>query len=147
MCEWMRKFRYRFQDGRVVLFDQLLLPLLMDEGKNCLKWLTYPWKDSPVEEYVTAEETVSTQKEYFTTGPMKWPFSVLRYALISLPMFPILIPGTTKQLPALFDWEIIFERDGKMIYLFPYRYIFLCIGRHSYSQICGLASGLPEWNR
>ena len=39
-CE---EFRYRFQDGEVVLFERIDTSFTyMDEGKSCLKWLMYP---------------------------------------------------------------------------------------------------------
>ena len=58
-------------------------------------------KDS-LEEYVkAAEETVSAQKEYFT-GPMGNDlFSSPVCPGFLLPMFPILIPGTTSGYPAV----------------------------------------------
>ncbi len=96
-CE---EFRYRFQDGEVVLFDRIDTSFTyMDEGAELFKVVNVPMKDS-LEEYVkAAEETVSAQKEYFT-GPMGndlFQFSGMPGFL--LPMFPILIPGTTKRLP------------------------------------------------
>lgn len=141
-CE---EFRYRFQDGEVVLFDRIDTSFTyMDEGAELFKVVNVPMKDS-LEEYVkAAEETVSAQKEYFT-GPMGNDlFSVLRHALdFFYPCFPYLFREQRSGYPAVRLGEIFRTGWKNDPAFFRTGTSFLC-GRHSYSQICGPASGLPE---
>ena len=110
-CE---EFRYRFQDGEVVLFERIDTSFTyMDEGEELFKVVNVPMKDS-LEEYVkAAEETVSAQKEYFT-GPMGndiYQFSPFPW--VSFTHISHTDSGRKDNATPLFDWGKYYIRDGR----------------------------------
>jgi len=112
----IEEFRYRFVDGKVVLFDRIDTSFTyLNPETELFKVVTVPMKDT-IEEYVSAAEaTAKEQKEYFT-GPMGndvfifSPIPWITYTHISHTN-----SGRKDQATPMIDWGKYFERDGKVI--------------------------------
>ncbi len=112
-CE---EFRYRFQDGEVVLYERIDTSFTyMDADGELFKVVNVPMKDS-LDEYVKAAgETAGSQQAYFT-GPMGndiFQFSSMPW--ISFTHISHTYSGNKEAATPLFDWGKYFERDGKII--------------------------------
>jgi len=109
------EFRYRFVDGKVVLFDRIDTAFTyLNKDTELFKVVNVELKDT-LEEYVTvAKVTAENQKEYFT-GPLSndvfqfSPFPWISYTHISHTN-----SGKKDNATPLFDWGKYFERDEKM---------------------------------
>jgi len=112
----IEEFRYRFVDGKVVLFDRIDTAFTyLNKDTELFKVVNVELKDT-LEEYVTvAKETAENQKEYFT-GPLSndvfqfSPFPWISYTHISHTN-----SGKKDNATPLFDWGKYFERDEKML--------------------------------
>ena len=109
-------FRYRFLDGRVVLYDRIDTAFTyMDKETELFKVVNVPMQDT-LEEYIAiAAKTAENQKEYFT-GPLAgdvFQFSPLPW--ISYTHISHTNLGKKDNATPLFDWGKYFERDGKTI--------------------------------
>lgn len=109
-------FRYRFLDGKVVLFDHIDTAFTyLNQDKELFKVVNVPLWGS-IREYVeTAERTAREQKEYFTgplgndvvqCSPMPW----IAYTHISHTN-----SGKKDNATPLFDWGKYYEKDGKIV--------------------------------
>ena len=66
----IEEFRYRFQDGKVVLYDFLGTSFTyLDKKTRLFKFVSVPMRDSLLEYIVLAEQTAENQKEYFIESP------------------------------------------------------------------------------
>lgn len=112
----IEEFRYRFLDGRVVLFDKIDTAFTyLNKDTGLFKVVNAPMKDT-LQEYV--EETVkiaAEQQEYFTgplgndifqCSPMPW----VAYTHISHTN-----SGKKDNATPLFDWGKYQEKDGKVV--------------------------------
>jgi chloramphenicol O-acetyltransferase type B len=112
----IEEFRYRFVDGKVVLFDRIDTSFsYMNPETELFKVVTVPMKDT-IEEYVKlAAEVAENQKEYFT-GPMGndvFIFSPIPW--ISYTHISHTNSGRKDQATPMIDWGKYFERDGRLI--------------------------------
>lgn len=112
----IEEFRYRFVDGKVVLFDQINTAFTyLNKETELFKVINVP-VCSTLEEYIAlAIRAVSEQKEYFT-GPLGndvFQFSPLPW----IPYTHISHTNSGKKDNAtpLFDWGKFFERDEKIL--------------------------------
>lgn len=107
-------FRYRFLDGKIVLFDQIDTAFTyLDENTELFKVVNIPMADS-LEQYVkTAGKTAAEQKDYFTgplgndvfqCSPMPW----ITYTHISHTN-----SGKKDNATPLFDWGKYYEKNGR----------------------------------
>lgn len=112
----IEEFRYRFLDGRVVLYDKIDTAFTyLNKDTGLFKVVNAPMKDT-LQEYV--EETVkiaAEQQEYFTgplgndvfqCSPMPW----VAYTHISHTN-----SGKKDNATPLFDWGKYQEKDGKVV--------------------------------
>lgn len=108
------EFRYRFLDGKIVLYDRINTAFTyMDKETELFKVVNVEMQDN-IKEYVSiATQTALNQKEYFTGplgndvfqfSPMPW----VTYTHISHTN-----SGKKDNATPLFDWGKYFERDGK----------------------------------
>ena len=108
-------FRYRFLDGKVVLYDKIDTAFTyLNKETELFKVVNVPMKDT-LEEYVSlAKKMAEEQKEYFTgplgndvfqCSPMPW----VNYTHISHTN-----SGKKENATPLFDWGKFQERDGKL---------------------------------
>ena len=131
----IENFRYRFIDGKVVLFDKIdtAFTYLNDETK-LFKVVNVPMLDN-IKDYVElAAKTAREQKEYFTgplgndvfqCSPMPW----VTYTHISHTN-----SGKKDNAVPLFDWGKYYEKEGKI-------YIPISVQAH-HSFVDGLHIGL-----
>jgi chloramphenicol O-acetyltransferase type B len=112
----IEEFRYRFQDGNVVLYDRINTSFtFLNKETELFKVVNADMKDS-MEEYISvASETEQNQSAYFT-GPLGndvFQFSALPW--ISFTHISHTDSGKKENATPLFDWGKFFERDGKLI--------------------------------
>lgn len=112
----IEEFRYRFVDGRVVLFDRIDTAFTyLNSETELFKVVNVPMKDT-LEEYVAvASKTARNQKEYFT-GPLGndvFQFSPMPW--VSYTHISHTNSGKKDNATPLFDWGKYFERNGRII--------------------------------
>lgn len=109
-------FRYRFLDGKVVLFDKIDTAFTyLDKQTELFKVVNVPFEGS-IEEYCqAARQKAEAQKEYFTGplgndvfqfSPMPW----VTYRHISHTN-----SGKKDNATPLFDWGKFYEKDGRLL--------------------------------
>lgn len=112
----IEEFRYRFLDGKIVLFDKIDTAFTyLNKDTELFKVVNVPMQDT-MEEYVElASKAAREQQEYFTgplgndvfqCSPMPW----VAYTHISHTN-----SGKKDNATPLFDWGKYFERDGRII--------------------------------
>ena len=112
----IEEFRYRFQDGKIVLFDQVDTAFTyLNKETELFKVVNVPMQDTMQEYVEIATKTANEQKEYFTgplgndvfqCSPMPW----VTYTHISHTN-----SGKKDNATPLFDWGKYKERDGRII--------------------------------
>ena len=112
----IEEFRYRFLDGKVVLFNRIDTALTyLNQETELFKVVNVPMCDS-MEEYVSlATKTAKEQEEYFTGplgndvfqfSPMPWvPYTHISHTN----------SGKKDNATPLFDWGRFYEKDGKIL--------------------------------
>lgn len=109
-------FRYRFLDGKIVLFDKIDTAFTyLNTGSELFKVVNVPMQKN-IKEYVElAAKTAAEQKEYFTgplgndvfqCSPMPW----ITYTHISHTN-----SGRKDNATPLFDWGKHYEKDGRIV--------------------------------
>lgn len=112
----IEEFRYRFLDGKVVLFDKIDTAFTyLDKQTELFKVVNVPFEGS-IEEYCqAARQKAEAQKEYFTGplgndvfqfSPMPW----VTYRHISHTN-----SGKKDNATPLFDWGKFYEKDGRLL--------------------------------
>lgn len=112
----IEEFRYRFLDGKIVLYDKIDTAFTyLDQETELFKVVNVPMEDT-MEEYVKlAAKTAEEQKEYFTgplgndvfqCSPMPW----VAYTHISHTN-----SGKKDNATPLFDWGKYSEKDGRVV--------------------------------
>ena len=109
-------FRYRFVDGRVVLYDRIDTAFTyLNKDTNLFKVVNVPMLDDLKEYCKFASRIASEQKEYFTgplgndvfqCSPMPW----VTYTHISHTN-----SGKKDNATPLFDWGKYYEKDEKLL--------------------------------
>lgn len=112
----IEEFRYRFLDGKVVLFDRIDTAFTyLNKETELFKVVNVPMCDS-MEEYVPlALKTAEKQKEYFT-GPLGndvFQFSPMPW--VSYTHISHTNSGKKDNATPLFDWGRFYEKDGKIL--------------------------------
>lgn len=112
----IEEFRYRFVDGKVVLFDRIDTAFTyLNPETELFKVVNVPMTDT-IEEYVNAAAIMAKkQKEYFT-GPLGndvFQFSPMPW--ISYTHISHTNSGKKDNATPLFDWGKYFEREGKTL--------------------------------
>ena len=112
----IEEFRYRFQDGKIVLFDQVDTAFTyLNKETELFKVVNVPMQDTMQEYVEIATKTANEQKEYFTgplgndvfqCSPMPW----VTYTHISHTN-----SGKKDNATPLFDWGKYKEKDGRII--------------------------------
>lgn len=111
----IQEFRYRFVDGKVVLFDQIDTAFTyLNSETELFKVVNVEMQDT-LDAYVKlAEKTAKEQKEYFT-GPLGndvFQFSPLPW--VTYTHISHTNSGKKENATPLFDWGKYYERDGKV---------------------------------
>ena len=112
----IKAFRYRFLDGKIVLFDQIDTAFTyLNKETELFKVINVPMRDTLKEYVELATRTAEEQKEYFIgplgndvfqCSPMPW----VTYTHISHTN-----SGKKDNATPLFDWGRYYERDGRII--------------------------------
>jgi chloramphenicol O-acetyltransferase type B len=115
----IEEFRYRFVDGKVVLFDRIDTAFTyLNEETELFKVVNVEMKDTLEEYVIEATQTAINQREYFT-GPLGndvFQFSPLPW--ISYTHISHTNSGKKDNATPLFDWGKYFEKDGKIMISF-----------------------------
>ncbi len=112
----IEEFRYRFLDGRIVLYDKIDTAFTyLDQKSELFKVVNVEMQDT-LESYVAAAaRKAENQKEYFT-GPLGndvFQFSPMPW--VSYTHVSHTNSGNKENATPLFDWGKYFERDGKTV--------------------------------
>lgn len=109
-------FRYRFLDGKIVLFDKIDTAFTyLNTGSELFKVVNVPMQKNMKEYVELAAKTAAEQKEYFTgplgndvfqCSPMPW----ITYTHISHTN-----SGRKDNATPLFDWGKYYEKDGRIV--------------------------------
>lgn len=109
-------FRYRFVDGKVVLFENIDTAFTyLNTETNLFKVVNVPMMDDLNEYCLNAKKIADEQKEYFTgplgndvfqCSPMPW----VKYTHISHTN-----SGKKDNATPLFDWGKYYEKDGRLV--------------------------------
>lgn len=112
----IEEFRYRFLDGKVVLFDNIDTAFTwLDQETELFKVVNVPMQDTMQEYVPLASKAATEQKEYFTgplgndvfqCSPMPW----VTYTHISHTN-----SGKQDNATPLFDWGKYYEKDGRLL--------------------------------
>lgn len=112
----IEEFRYRFVDGKVVLFNQINTAFTyLNKETELFKVVNVPMKDSMREYVFLAEKTAKEQKEYFT-GPLGndvFQFSPLPW--VSYSHISHTNSGKKDNATPLFDWGKYYKRGERTI--------------------------------
>lgn len=112
----IEEFRYRFVDGKVVLFDKIDTAFTyLNNETELFKVVNVPMRDTLKEYVLEATKIAKEQKEYFT-GPLGndvFQFSPMPW--VSYTHISHTNSGKKDNATPLFDWGKYFERDGKVI--------------------------------
>ena len=112
----IEEFRYRFWDGKIVMFDKIDTAFTyLDKETELFKVVNVPFKGSMQEYCKTAKHKAQTQKEYFTGplgndvfqfSPMPW----VTYRHISHTN-----SGKKENATPLFDWGKFYEKGERLL--------------------------------
>ena len=112
----IEEFRYRFLDGKIVMFDKIDTAFTyLDKETELFKVVNVPFKGSMQEYCKTAKHKAQTQKEYFTGplgndvfqfSPMPW----VTYRHISHTN-----SGKKDNATPLFDWGKFYEKGERLL--------------------------------
>ena len=112
----IEEFRYRFLDGKIVMFDKIDTAFTyLDKDTELFKVVNVPFKGSMQEYCKTAKHKAQTQKEYFTGplgndvfqfSPMPW----VTYRHISHTN-----SGKKENATPLFDWGKFYEKGERLL--------------------------------
>ena len=112
----IEEFRYRFLDGKIVMFDKIDTAFTyLDKETELFKVVNVPFEGSMQEYCKTAKHKAQTQKEYFTGplgndvfqfSPMPW----VTYRHISHTN-----SGKKENATPLFDWGKFYEKGERLL--------------------------------
>lgn len=112
----IEEFRYRFLDGKIVLFDKIDTAFTyINDETELFKVVNVPMKDTLKEYVMEASKIAKEQKEYFT-GPLGndvFQFSPMPW--VSYTHISHTNSGKKENATPLFDWGKYFERNGKIL--------------------------------
>ncbi len=112
----IEEFRYRFVNGKVVIFDKINTAFTyLDKETELFKVVNVPMKDTLPEYVQEASKIVEEQEEYFT-GPLGndvFQFSAMPW--VSYTHISHTNSGKKDNATPLFDFGKYFERNGKIL--------------------------------
>ena len=109
-------FRYRFLNGRVVLFDHIDTAFTyLNKDTELFKVVNVEMTDT-LEEYVTlASETEQAQKDYFTAPLGNDVFQFSAFPWVAYTHISHTDSGNKNNATPLFDWGRYEKRNGKIM--------------------------------
>ncbi|WP_323981258.1 CatA-like O-acetyltransferase [Aeromonas media] len=109
-------FRYRFLDGRVVLYDQInTLFTYLDKDSELFKVVDVAWADTLQAYVLAAQQATLVQTEYFTapSGGNVYKFSPLPW--FSYTQLSHTFSGDNEDAIPLFNWGRYFQRNDRIL--------------------------------
>jgi chloramphenicol O-acetyltransferase type B len=109
-------FRYRFLDGRVVLYDQInTVFTCLDKDSELFKVVDVAWADTLQDYVLAAQQAVLAQTAYFSApaGGNVFQFSPLPW--FSYTQLSHTFSGDSENAIPLFNWGKYFERDDRVL--------------------------------
>lgn len=112
----IENFRYRFPDGKVVLYDKIDISFTyLNTETELFKVVNVPMVDG-LEEFVKfAEKTAREQCEYFTAPPENNVFQCSAIPWVTYTHISHTISGNKENSSPLFDWGKYYEKDGRVL--------------------------------
>lgn len=111
----VEEFRYRFLDGRIVLFDRIHTSFTyLHEDTGLFKVVRVDMQDSMAAYVALAAETVKKQTAYFAGPPEPDVFQFSAIPWISFTHISHTDSGRPDNAVPLIDWGKYRERDGRM---------------------------------
>lgn len=111
----IEEFRYRFLDGKVVLYDQIHTAFTyLNPETELFKVVNVPMAESMEKYLILAKKTAEEQEDYFT-GPLGndiFQFSPLPW--LSFTHISHTISGKKDNATPLIDWGKYFQREGRI---------------------------------
>ena len=112
----IEEFRYRFLDGKIVLYDRIDTAFTyLNKSTNLFKVVNVPFVDDISEYCKLAYKTANEQREYFTgqlgndvfqCSPMPW---------VTFTHISHTNSGKKDNATPLFDWEKYYEKNGRIM--------------------------------
>lgn len=109
-------FRYRFLDGKVVIYDKIDTSFTyLNKETELFKVVNVPMTDS-LEEYVRlAKKTARGQREYFTAPPKNNIFQCSAIPWVTYTHISHTNSGKKENAVPLFDWGKYYEKNGRVL--------------------------------
>lgn len=112
----IENFRYRFQDGNVVLYDRIGTSFsYLGPGEALFKQINVDMQDSLGAFLQEAQRTIDTQTAYFTGPPGNDVFVFSAIPWISFHYISHTYSGNKDGASPLFDWGKFTRREGKLL--------------------------------
>ena len=112
----IEEFKYRFLDGKVVLYDKIDTSFTyLNKETELFKVVVVPMIDG-LEEYVRlAQKTAIEQHEYFTASPANNIFQCSAIPWVTYTHISHTISGNKESASPLFDWGKYYEKDERFL--------------------------------
>lgn len=112
----IENFRYRFLDGKVVLYDRIDTSFTyLNKETELFKVVSVPMVDGLKEYVKLAEKTAREQREYFTAPPANNIFQCSAIPWVTYTHISHTISGNKENASPLFDWGKYYEKDGRFL--------------------------------
>lgn len=112
----IEEFRYRFVDGKVVLFDKVDATFTyLDKETELFKVVNVPFIDDMAEFVTKAKKIESEQKEYFSKPTSLGTFSCSAIPWITYTNMGHTSSGKPDNATPVFDWGKFYEKDGYLM--------------------------------
>lgn len=112
----IENFRYRFLDGKVVLYDRIDTSFTyLNKETELFKVVSVPMVDGLKEYVKLAEKTAHEQREYFTAPPANNIFQCSAIPWVTYTHISHTISGNKENASPLFDWGKYYEKDGRFL--------------------------------
>ena len=112
----IEEFRYRFLDGKIVLYDRIDTAFTyLNKSTNLFKVVNVPFVDDISEYCKLAYKTANEQREYFT-GPLgNDVFQCSPMPWVTFTHISHTNSGKKDNATPLFDWEKYYEKNGRIM--------------------------------
>ena len=112
----IENFRYRFLDGKVVLYDRCPVNFVwLNQETELFKFVDYPLSEDLAAFVAGAKAAAEAQREYFVAPPANAAFVFSPLPWVSYTEKSHTYSGNPEVSSPIFDWGKFFERDGKWI--------------------------------
>ena len=112
----IEEFRYRFLDGKIVLYDRIDTAFTyLNKSTNLFKVVNVPFIDDISEYCKLAYMTANEQKEYFTGPLANDVFQCSPMPWVSFTHISHTNSGKKDNATPLFDWGKYYEKNGRIM--------------------------------